>query len=83
MWFGRDAEPLGTLKDRSGFQNHAFSSAERTIVDCAMAIVREGPQIMGNHLHGTHTDRAAKNPMLEWTGEEAGENGQDVKMHGN
>ena len=83
MLLGSDADPFGTFKDRSGFQHHAFSSAERPVIDGAVAIVREGPQVMGNHLHGAHTDGAAENTVLKRTGEEPRKNGQNVEVHGN
>jgi len=83
LWFGSDAEPLNTLKDWARFQDHAFASAERTVIDGAVTIMREGPQVMGDDPNGSRIDREAEYRVFERTGKEAGEYGQNVELHGN
>ena len=39
------------LEQRLRFQHHAFAAAERAVVHGAMAIVREGAQVVHAHVH--------------------------------
>ena len=81
--FRRDAERGEGFGEGFGFEHHAFTAAEGTIIDGAMAVVGEVAQIERFHRHQSLGLGAAHDAVLEDAGEEGWKDGDDVKAHTN
>src|ERR1017187_6002916 len=69
------------LGQRPGLQHHAFASAERTIVDGAMPVMRKVAQVVHAHHHQPLDLRAPHNAVLKNSRKESWKDGDDFKPH--
>jgi len=79
--FRQDAQGREGFGQGLGFQNHAFSPTERTVVDGAMPVVGEVAQIVNADHDQFLSQRAAQDAVLKDAGEECREYGDDLKAH--
>ena len=80
--FGGDAEGFHALEEGFGFEDHAFASAEGTVVYGAVTVVGELAEIVGGNLQFAAAEGAAENAVVEGSAEKVGEEGDDVEAHG-
>ncbi len=72
---------LHGLKHRLRLEHHALAAAERAIVHGLVAVVSELPQIVHANIDQAGLSGSADNAVVERSGEELREDGDDVKLH--
>jgi hypothetical protein len=70
------------LEQRLGFQQHAFAAAERAVIDGAMAVVREGAQVVHVNVHETRLARPPHDSVIQRACKKFRENRDDLELHG-
>src|SRR5204863_2613354 len=69
------------LENRFGLENHSFAAAERPVVNRAMAIRSEIPQVMDSNIHESFFASPANDTEIERALEELGEDRNDIESH--
>src|SRR5262249_28728904 len=72
---------LDSFEDRFGLKNHSFTAAKWAVINRAVAIGREVPQIMDSNFNEPLLTTSPNDAKIEWTFKELGENRDDVKNH--
>src|ERR1043166_6185825 len=72
---------LDRLENRFRFENHSFAAAERPVVDRAMAIGSEIPQVVDSNIDESFFASSANDSEIEGALEELGEDRDDIESH--
>ena len=72
---------LDRVENRLGFENHSFAAAERPVVDRAMAIRSEIPQVVDSNIDESFFASPANDSEIERALEELGEDRDDIESH--
>ena len=72
---------LDGIENRCGFEQHAFTSAERAIVDGAMAVFGELAQILDIYIDQAGFAGTAEDAVVERADKKFGKDGDEVEAH--
>jgi hypothetical protein len=64
-----------------GLEDHAFTTTERAVVHCAMAVLCEDAKILNVDLDKTSLSSTANDAVVKRASEKFGENGDEIKAH--
>src|SRR6185312_7626286 len=76
-----NAQRFHALEDRPRLQYHPFAAAEWTVVNRAVTIVRERPQVMRPDFDRSVGNGAAQDAVIERPREEGWKDGGNLKTH--
>ena len=72
---------LHGFKKRSGFEDHTFATAKRTVVDAAMLVFGKFAQVLNVYVDEFRLPGAPENSVIERAAEKFREDGDKVKAH--
>src|SRR5947209_13563936 len=81
LFLGCHPHRLHAGKYRLGFQDHAFTSAKRTIVYRFMPVGGKVPQIMDRDFNQPGFTRPANDAVIQRAAEKVRENRDDLELH--
>jgi hypothetical protein len=79
--FRCEVEGFEGFVDGLGLEDHALAAAKRAVVDGAVAVVGEGPEVVGMGAGDPGTKGSRDDAKVEWAAEKIGEYGEDVEAH--
>ncbi len=77
----RGQNALDGVKDRFGFEEHTFATAERPIVHGAMTVMRPGAEVVDLYRDQAGLRRFGDHPVTERAVEKLRKDGEDMKSH--
>src|SRR4051794_33582700 len=76
-----NSQRCNAVCDGFGLEYHALAAAERTVIDGAMAVMRERPQVVDPYVNEPSFARLAHNAVIQRSTKEVRKNRYDLKLH--